>query len=64
MRQIECFFWFDGDSDTLEAIIRPMCQKCHDDSANSDGWFYDGPAGPWEYKCGKCGDVILEEFSS
>jgi len=60
MRQIECYFWFDGDHETLEAVIRPMCLTCHADSYPWLGWYYKGEVGPWKYVCGKCNGIILD----
>jgi len=60
MRHIECYFWFDGDQESLETIVRPMCCKCHEEKFPWLGWPYKGPVGPWRYVCGKCGEVILE----
>jgi hypothetical protein len=55
----ELYFWFEGEGD--EAIIRPMCVKCHDEKFGYLGWRYDGVLGPWKYDCGKCGETIKGE---
>lgn len=57
-RNARCFFYFDEDDD--DAMVIPLCLECGSTTYRGLGWYYEGRLGPWEYRCGKCENVILE----
>lgn len=60
MEFVKCYFFVDGDQDDQEAKVKALCLKCHDQSFQELGWFYEGVCGHWEVKCGKCSNVIKQ----
>ncbi|MFX8324083.1 hypothetical protein ABTL43_20045, partial [Acinetobacter baumannii] len=58
--EYELYFYFDGDHESEEAAIVPMCCECHDREWGYLGFYYKGPLTQWRYDCKKCGAAIKD----
>lgn len=65
--EYELFFYFEGDydpdaedHDPDDAVVTPMCVKCHKEDWGYLGWYYKGKLTPYKYVCGKCDCVIKD----
>lgn len=62
--EFELYFYFEGDHESEDAIIAPMCRTCHDRDWGYLGFYYKGPLTEWKYVCKKCGVTIKDGITN
>lgn len=58
--EYELYFYFDGEQESDDTQIAPMCMKCHNGEFGYLGWYYKGKLTEYKYVCNKCHAVIKD----
>lgn len=56
MEEIECYWFFEGQKDEENSVIKALCLDCHElRQWKNIGWHCRSPHVPWEINCASCG---------